>query len=301
MSRKSDSEKAGSKRHTAETKGSEKVELNSKSTDLEKGKSTSQTPEKPALAKVESNSRKRASRFNSPSVIIAIIGTIGTIIAAFLYNFDKFPLAPDPTPTFMPTATLVPSATLTPTHIPTSTFTPGPTFTPLPISCKTGFFACVFTQADTGRTFEFKSDSSATLTVDDQAAECAFTTEFGVKLTYEVTQAGTNASWGVQWKDTVGYFDASTFTNFTFAVRGKEGDEEFLIGMKDVTGSEVTLESKSYVKVTPTEWQIVTIPLSRFTHKGTTINPSALDNVAFSFDERQGSGSICMDDIAFVQ
>jgi hypothetical protein len=191
--------------------------------------------------------------------------------------------------------------TLTSTHIPTSTFTPGPTFTPLPISCKTGFFACVFPQAETGRPFQFKKDSSVTLTVDEQAAECAFTTEYGVKLTYEITQAETDASWGVQWKDTVGYFDASNFTNFTFAVRGKQGDEEFLIGMKDVTESVVTLESKNFVKVTSTEWQIVTIPLSRFTHKGTTINPSALDNVTFSFDERHGSGSICIDDIAFVQ
>jgi hypothetical protein len=122
-----------------------------------------------------------------------------------------------------------------------------------------------------------------------------------VKLTYEVTQAGTNAAWGVQWKDTVGYFDASNFTNFTFAVKGEMGDETFLIGMRDIAGSPLTLESKNYVKVSSTDWQIVTIPLTRFTYQGTTVNPSAIDNVSFSFDERHGSGSICIDDIAFIQ
>lgn len=137
-----------------------------------------------------------------------------------------------------------------------------------------------------------------TLTVDEQA-QCALTTELGVKLTYEVTQKGANAAWGVQWKDTLGHFDASKFTSFTFVVKGELGGETFLIGMKDIAGSPVTLESKNYVTVSSTKWETVTIPFGKFIYQGRSVSPKALENVSFSFDERHGSGSICIDDIAF--
>lgn len=233
-------------------------------------------------------------------IILAIIAALAAIIPSIFENIQNIRSAPTSTATLVPTSIFTPSSTHTPTLTPTSTFTPSPTATAVPIPCANGFFACVFPQADTGKTFLFKKGAGVTLTVDEQS-QCALTTEVGAKLTYEITQARTNAAWGVQWIDTVGYFDASNFTSFAFAVKGELGGETFLIGMRDIAGGPVTLESKNYVTVSSTKWQLVTIPLSRFTYQGTTVNPSALENVSFSFDERHGSGTICLDDIAFIE
>ena len=195
-----------------------------------------------------------------------------------------------------------PTSTSTPIPTATVTFTPTNTATPLPSACSNGFFACVFPQGSDGKIFLYNSDpKTINLVADETASECGYTSELGVKLTYGVMQKGVNGAWGVQWKDTTGYLDASEYVNISFAVRGMTGNETFLIGLKDIPGKPVTLESKNYVEVSSSKWNVVVIPFSKFIYQGASVNPQALENMSFSFDERHGSGIICIDDIAFTK
>jgi hypothetical protein len=62
---------------------------------------------------------------------------------------------------------------------------------------------------------------------------------------------------------------------------------------------EITLDSVRYVLVSALEWRQVTIPLSQFADNDGSINVASIENVSFDFDQAKGSGSICLDDIAF--
>lgn len=292
MSNKAESKNPESKKQASEKVVPENHDLDSK------GSSNEGSP--PRDSKRE---RKPPSHKLTPAAWTAISAIVVALLAYVFGPMVNTLLQRTPVTTATSIATLTQTPTLTATNTltPTSTFTPSPTATPLPIPCANGFFACVFPQAAGGKIFDYSSDPTASLTVDALSNECAFTSEHGVKLTYNIPEENNNVSWGVEWKSTDGLYDAASFTIFTFAVKGDIGDEIFLIGMKDIAGSPVTLESTNYVTVSSTKWEKVTIPFDDFIYKGATINPSRLENVSFSFDERHGSGSICIDDIAFAK
>ena len=83
----------------------------------------------------------------------------------------------------------------------------------------------------------------------------------------------------------------------TFYVKGIEGKETFQIGLLDsstTAGKEPKIESKGKYPVSA-KWTKVSIPLTQF--KGVKMN--SLKNLNFGFNKAHGTGSICIDDIAF--
>ena len=110
-----------------------------------------------------------------------------------------------------------------------------------------------------------------------------------------------NGGWGVQWSSSpVGHFDASAFNALTFWVKGASGGEIFQIGMKDTTGNngngtEAKLGSKDYLVVTQ-NWSQIILSFDEF--KG--VNIASLENINLGFNKDHGSGSICIDDMAFT-
>jgi len=105
-----------------------------------------------------------------------------------------------------------------------------------------------------------------------------------------------NGGWGVHWdKAPSKYFDASGFNAFTFWVKGASGGETFQIGLKDISGKEVKLESIKFVVVS-SKWMEATALFSDF--EG--VNVASLQNLNFGFNTSHGSGSICVDDLTFV-
>ena len=106
-----------------------------------------------------------------------------------------------------------------------------------------------------------------------------------------------NGGWGVHWVNPpiATHFDASEFRTLTFWVRGMLGDETFQVDMKDTNDRSFWLESKSVLVVTQ-GWMKVSVPISKF--QG--VNTSSLENLTFGSNNTHGSGSICIDDIAFA-
>jgi len=94
-------------------------------------------------------------------------------------------------------------------------------------------------------------------------------------------------------------FDASGFSALVFWVKGAAGGETFQIGLKDMAHKETLLDSQEYVVVSHLEWRQVNVPLSEFEARG--VNLASLENVSLGFNRRHGSGTICVDDIAFVK
>ncbi len=93
-----------------------------------------------------------------------------------------------------------------------------------------------------------------------------------------------------------GFVDASGFSSFVFWVKGLSGGELFQVGLKDTSGTEVTIESKALVLVSSSEWRQVLIGLDDFAG----VNTAAIENVSFGFNRNHGEGAICLDDMAFL-
>jgi hypothetical protein len=194
---------------------------------------------------------------------------------------------PTPSPTDAPP---LPTDTPEPSKIPLATATDLPTSTPLPPP-----LIETFPQATDGEEFVF-SDLGGSITNQFVTTQnCVHSGASGLRLNYDMKGSGFGG-WGVNWINaSAGHFNAADFANLSFWVRGMEGGETFQIGLKDTNEKEVKIESKTYVVVT-TGWSQVTVPLSKF--KG--VNTAAVRNVNFGFNKNHGSGSICIDDIAFT-
>jgi hypothetical protein len=154
----------------------------------------------------------------------------------------------------------------------------------------------ILPQVGGGEAFSFENKGGK---VTDQyvgAAECRHSGALGLQLTYMMIGDGTGG-WGVHWeKAPLRYFDASEFMALVFWVKGTAGGETFGVGMKDTSDTEVYVRSKDFVVVSASNWEMVIVPLSKFI--GVKLN--SVENINFSFNQSHGSGSICVDDIAFV-
>lgn len=195
------------------------------------------------------------------------------------------------TPTAAPTtalATAVPLPTAAPT---TALATSTPTGPPL---------LDIFSQAVDGEAFPFSDtpDSLTTEIIED--ADCRHAGQYGLRLTYDYTGGG-NGGWGVHWaKAPEGHFDASQFTALTFWVKGT-ARSGFRIGLKDTSPKEFGVASPNYVVVSTSTWRPVSIPLNKFVDGKESVNIASLENINFGFNRDNGSGSICIDDIAFAK
>ena len=107
------------------------------------------------------------------------------------------------------------------------------------------------------------------------------------------------AGGGVQWSNAPGgRFDASSFSTLSFWIRGA-APNGFHIGLKDINEREVKVEARDFVMVSDTEWRQVVVPLARFADASGPVNLAAVRNANLGFNASHGSGSICIDDIAF--
>lgn len=236
-----------------------------------------------------SDPTKASVIYTAPNSSVEVVITVNvtsrkqTVTKSIKFNV----VTPTPEPTDTP-----PPATPTPepTFTPESTATQSPTSTPpLPPLVET------FPQVDGGEEFAFINQDGVLSNEFVPAQNCVHSGSSGLQLTYEMKDAG-NGGWGVYWDDApTTHFDASDFTTFTFWIRGASGGETFQIGLKDTSDKEIKVESKSLALVT-SDWLIVTVPLSKF--KG--VNTASVRNVNFGFNKSHGSGSVCIDDIAFT-
>ncbi|MEK7786488.1 MAG: carbohydrate binding domain-containing protein, partial [Chloroflexota bacterium] len=209
------------------------------------------------------------------------------------------PPPPTLTSTPTPSATSIPTLTFTP--MPTSTSTPTPTNTPLPPP-----LVGVFLLVGDGVDFLFpegKPDLIKRQFVE--IGECLLSPPNGVQLTYNFTEGG--GGWGIHWAaPPQKHLNLIGFTELTFWVKGTSGSETFQIGLKD-TGQievqndekEILVNSERYVLVSSSEWRQVIVPLSHFADATGPVNFASIDNMSIGFSSAHGSGSICIDDIAF--
>jgi hypothetical protein len=191
-------------------------------------------------------------------------------------------------------STVTPSAMTTrvPAVSPTQTLQPTLTNTPslmLPIEE-------VFPQIGEGEEFYFiNNDKPDALRWRFQPA-CRHSGLHGIEITYRFAGEG-NGGWGIRWDlSNKKHFDASSFDTLTFWVKGMLGVEKFQLGLKDKMGNEYKIESDALV-INMRDWSFVSAPLSRF--RG--VNTQFIDNVNLGFNPTHGSGTICLDDIAFVK
>jgi hypothetical protein len=172
--------------------------------------------------------------------------------------------------------------TVEPTSIPTNT--------PLPPPLEE-----IFPLIDGGGDFVFINNGGVLTPKIIPTQNCIHSGVYGLQLTYEMKDQG-NGGWGINWdKSPSKHFDASGFNALTFWVKGATGGETFQIGLKDTSGKEAKKESVNLVVVS-SDWMNATALFSDF--EG--VNVASLQNVNFGFNKNHGSGSICVDDMAFV-
>lgn len=176
-----------------------------------------------------------------------------------------------------------PTETPVPTTVPTDTPIPPPVLE-------------VFPQAADGQEFAFVNKGGVLMPQFVTDKNCVHSGLYGLRLMFDMQGQG-NGGWGVHWVNPpiATHFDASEFRMLTFWVRGMLGDETFQVAMKDTNDKSFWLESKSVLVVTQ-GWMKVSVPISKF--QG--VNTSSLENLTFGSNNTHGSGSICIDDIAFA-
>jgi hypothetical protein len=224
-----------------------------------------------------STEKKPNDRTAVTTTLIVLIGTIITAIFAspWITEYVKKDSPPKPSPTASP------SPSPNPDNVP-----------PLPLTE-------VFPQVGEGDEFlyinEDKSDSLKKQFVNDE--DCRHSGPYALKHTYRFTGGG-NGGWGVSWRNTsAGSFDASGFTLLSLWVKGGlAGKERFQVGLKDRRGRETKIESDSLV-VSISNWTRIAIPLNKFRD----VDLRSIENINFGFNSNHGSGSICIDDVAFVK
>ncbi len=155
----------------------------------------------------------------------------------------------------------------------------------------------VFAQASSNTEFTSFENQPGSFTYD-VGSDCKRSGKYGLKLDYDFAKQSGSGGWIIDWSNSSdGVFDGSAFKTLNFYAKGEEGNETFEIGLLDSSttpGEEPKIVSKGKYPVS-TEWTQITIPLTKF--KGVKLN--SLKNLNFGFNKAEGTGSICVDDIAF--
>ncbi len=143
---------------------------------------------------------------------------------------------------------------------------------------------------------DIKSDLLTAEFVEDPV--CIHSGEFGLKLVNTTGGTGEFAGWGSGWGTTG--FDASGYANLSFWVTGMEGGEKFEFGLKDTLQNEIKIQSTIMIPhLDQGTWKQVVIDLPAFTG----VNMTTLENFSIAFNDANDheSGTICVDDIAFIE
>jgi hypothetical protein len=119
----------------------------------------------------------------------------------------------------------------------------------------------------------------------------------GLRLRWDMSR-DESGGWGVAWdhrNSPSGDFNASEFKRLSFWVKGGEGGEIFEIGLKDTAKTEKKVQSEQVGSVAADRWMELVVPLADF--KG--VDKTSIENVNFGFNQQHGSGTVCIDEIAF--
>jgi hypothetical protein len=215
------------------------------------------------------------------------------------------------TPNVIPTYASTITETWTPsvTPKPTQTDTPAPTNTPIAIDyIEHGELLEMAPQLRDGSDYwNFKNLSGEGFSSSPNkngstfyfytSFACAHNGSLGLQVDYLIREPDF-AAWGLEWTASQArYFDASTFTNVVFWVKGNTGNNPFQIALRSQDENSHRLYLRNYpIVVAPDAWTKVEIPLSDF--KGVDLSAVTHLGVGIFYAEN-GPGSICIDDIAF--
>lgn len=235
-------------------------------------------------------------------ILYSLLSLVGVLLAVI--GFLLFRNGQQPASTAMSTAvsesSAIPNDAIMPTTAPTSMPAPTTALTNTPESVFSGPpLLNVFPQAENGTVTDPFINPPGTLEARfTEEADCSHSAPISLQLKYHFTEEG-SGGWIVEWaRAPEGYFDASQFDMLTFWVKGA-AQKGFQIGIKDITDHEVKVESGDYVLVSPAEWRKVSVPLNKFADDQGPVDMSQVLNVNFGFNVNHGSGTICIDDIAF--
>jgi hypothetical protein len=119
----------------------------------------------------------------------------------------------------------------------------------------------------------------------------------GLRLDWDMS-AQQYGGWGVAWRREPGRrgsFDASDFARLALSVKGQEGGETFVIGLKDTLGNETQIPTEEVGAIGADGWSKIVLPLDDFTG----VDAESIENMNLGFNQLHGSGTVCIDEIAF--
>ncbi len=134
-----------------------------------------------------------------------------------------------------------------------------------------------------------------TLLTDEQPIQNQINAGHSLLIKYDVFQQNAYAGYVTMLENV----DLTGYQTLAFWIKGKQGGETLLVGIKDGFGQESKLLVERYLSSRVTkEWQKVTVPLSAFTK---IQNWRTIENLNFCFENCMNSeyGEICIDNIQF--
>lgn len=132
--------------------------------------------------------------------------------------------------------------------------------------------------------------------------QCAYWGDYGLQIDFNMPPdpnggQGGFGGWGVHWDfASNGSFDAAKYEFLTFWLK-TDIDANFQIGIKDTSDRQTKIELQDWAQVD--NWQLFRVPLSRFANDG--VDLSQIKDINFGFNSTHGQGSVCIDNIAFLQ
>jgi len=217
------------------------------------------------MSKGSSKNKGSPKRKPNPAVIVALIGLAGTALAtvlgpALVKWIERLPA---------PTAVVSFTPAQTPVEASVSTLTPVPTPTAWPLGDQTATDPKPLCRITVGDFPEPGRDHARA-------------------LQFSITGEGGYCSWIVPLHG----YNASTKEQLTFWVKGRQGGEQYEVGIKD--GKTIPGQEPKVPETASASWTQVSIFLDRFKNQ----DLASLENVSLNFTT--GSGTIYVDQLIFI-
>lgn len=162
--------------------------------------------------------------------------------------------------------------------------------------CETGTVSCIADfDFSTGleESFEFGDGISA------YSEFCNFAGEIGLDIQFDDTNS--YYGFGIQFTrlpDGSANILANTHLIFYVLGQSESANNQFRIGLKDITGTEIKVESNDWVAISTSNWRRVQIPLMIYSNLG--IDLTKIENISLDFNPTDhGSSHICVDGLTF--
>ena len=150
--------------------------------------------------------------------------------------------------------------------------------------------------SEASNTEQFSFQGEGGVYSSELSSECALFGSYGLAIDYNMPLGG-YGGWGTNWNYTPNQsFNASNSDMLTFWIK-TETVSNFQIGLKDILGNEEKVDLNSWVIVRNGVWNLVVLPLNRFS----IVDLSQIENISIGVNQDHGEGSFCLDNIAFAQ